>query len=474
MVFVSKTVMDCSIKEDNFTSHYPCEALFHYAVPHGACICHSPGRCRAGIKSSGSFDLFQLFNNSSGVFSEDNAGPSTTNLHMKRFTGNIMQSTMFNVGMLFLSHTAHIHHAAPIAFELSMDPRFKVTIFVSSEDNRELIEDLAAWYPGHRCTTVFLKPSLGYRITKAYKKKAFPRVSHILKHHYQRFAAQDIIISPHDNVTYLMERNGTKRTTYITTLHGMEDGERFNKRQTRYRGFDYLLVPGPYRWDYLKKQGLIHDHNATMIGYPKFDITLKKGATRLNLFSENRPVVLYNPHYDRHLSSWPAWGKKLLDFFAQSRDYNLIFAPHVKLFTKKSSKELGKYQALPHIHVDVDSFNLVDMSYVPLTDIYIGDVSSQVFEYIYSPRPCLFLNPGNVNWKHRNGFAMWAMGDVVTTLDHFEAALQNTRKNHRMYGERQQTFIESRISPSDIPAGKRGAQAIIDYMTESGPGIKTQ
>lgn len=62
---------------------------------------------------------------------------------------------------------------------------------------------------------------------------------------------QDIIITPHDNVRYLMDRErGATRKRYISTLHGMEDGERAHLK-TRYKGFDFLLVSGEKRLQHL-------------------------------------------------------------------------------------------------------------------------------------------------------------------------------------------------------------------------------
>ena len=39
------------------------------------------------------------------------------------------------------------------------------------------------------------------------------------------------------------------------------------------------------------------------------------------------------------------------------------------------------------------------MSYLS-ADVYLGDVSSQVYEFIYKPRPCLFLNSNEIEWTN--------------------------------------------------------------------------
>ncbi len=47
------------------------------------------------------------------------------------------------------------------------------------------------------------------------------------------------------------------------------------------------------------------------------------------------------------------------------------------------------------------------MSYTTAADIYLGDVSSQVYEFLYEPRPCLFLNSHEFAWKSDPNFAHW-------------------------------------------------------------------
>jgi hypothetical protein len=42
--------------------------------------------------------------------------------------------------------------------------------------------------------------------------------------------------------------------------------------------------------------------------------------------------VLYNPHHRPGTSSWHAMGRAVLDHFAARDDFNLVFAPHVRLF----------------------------------------------------------------------------------------------------------------------------------------------
>jgi hypothetical protein len=39
------------------------------------------------------------------------------------------------------------------------------------------------------------------------------------------------------------------------------------------------------------------------------------------------------------------------------------------------------------------------MTYTQTADVYIGDASNQVNEFIRTPRPYIFLNPDRIDWR---------------------------------------------------------------------------
>src|SRR3546814_15777150 len=63
-----------------------------------------------------------------------------------------------------------------------------------------------------------------------------------------------------------------------------------------------------------------------------------------------------------------------------------------------------------------------DGSYTAAADIYPGDTSIQVVEFLMQPRPCVFLDPLGVDWHDAPAYAMWAAGEVVTDIDVPDAA----------------------------------------------------
>jgi len=63
------------------------------------------------------------------------------------------------------------------------------------------------------------------------------------------------------------------------------------------------------------------------------------------------------------------------------------------------------------------------MTYTQAADVYIGDVSSQVYEFIRTPRPCIFLNLDRIDWQDDPNYAHWHLGQVVDSLDELALAL---------------------------------------------------
>src|SRR3546814_1770625 len=92
-------------------------------------------------------------------------------------------------------------------------------------------------------------------------------------------------------------------------------------------------------------------------------------------FDNDWPVVLYNPHIDRKLSSWINHGPDILRCLESISGFNFIIAPHVKISTDPRSFQTDA----SHILVDLGSLHSIDMGYTNSADIYLSDVCSQVY-----------------------------------------------------------------------------------------------
>ena len=139
-------------------------------------------------------------------------------------------------------------------------------------------------------------------------------------------------------------------------------------------------------------------------------------------------------------------------------DYNLIFAPHVRLHADGgiSYRDLEPYMGLENIHIDLDSERCVDMSYTSLADIYLGDVSSQICEFITKPRPAVFLNAHKVRWMENISYNFWHLGVVIEEPDSIEQGLSQARAYQEdIYAPRQRRYLaQTFFHPPEGPSNR--------------------
>lgn len=235
----------------------------------------------------------------------------------------------------------------------------------------------------------------------------------------------------------------------------------------RQRKFDLHLVAGQKVAQRLIDQAKVPQEKIKITGYAKFD-TLQKEAPK-PLFDNNNPIVLYNPHFKGGFSSYQTWGKEVLEFFKENTQYNLIFAPHVILYLRKwrhKAFPLTAYENCPNIHLDPGSERSLDMTYTRMADIYLGDVSSQVYEFLTKLRPCIFLNPHKLAWQEI-GLKFWNCGPIIENLSQLKNTLENAQKEHQTtYKATQQQLFDKTFSLTDEPSSHRGAKAIMEFLKQ--------
>lgn len=237
---------------------------------------------------------------------------------------------------------------------------------------------------------------------------------------------------------------------------------------------DLVLLPGAKQRDRFLALGYLRPEQIAVVGYPKFDAV--KMAQRRKLFADDKPVVLYNPHPEPRLSSWYDMGEAVLEFFYNSGKYNLIFAPHVMLFKRRVHLTVeglraclrrdlpAKYRDCLHILIDTGSEASLDMTYTLAADIYLGDVSSQVYEFLVKPRPCVFLDAHATKWKDDPDYAFWHFGRVMKDVGGLERALANAASDHALYAPVQQRAFAATFDTQDTPSAARAADAIAAFL----------
>jgi len=369
---------------------------------------------------------------------------------------------MKKAGFLCLNTLAHAMHIVPIAFELSTQRDFQVTLFVTTKRLKNELIGYSALFPANTAHIEFLYPSRTHRILRRFKKRLHPRVKNVIKTNLETLLNQDILVMTDK---HMLKHKPANRPFYIGAGHGA--GDRACGFSPIYKEYDYIFISGKAKWDRMKANGLLFENNGKLIGYPKFDMAAISSAGPD--FPNTNPVVLYNPHFNDKESSWHQWGESILDYFLNNPNVNLIFAPHILLFTKKNRLP-SKYDNAENIHIDFDSQRLSDMTYTKNADIYLGDVSRQVFVALgYKNRPCIFLNPHQRKWQQNPDFRMWRMGEVINEISDLHPALACCRKRFDQFQSVQKELGRQTFSLGPETAGARGAKAIRDICSKKSP-----
>lgn len=375
------------------------------------------------------------------------------------------------VGFLFNHYFPHqIPHAAPFAFELSrhFSREFEVIIACASEEERQFVLKIGSFYPGHKCQIIKLKVPVSYKILDPLVSTwAFGRKLVVLKYNLKFFRSLHALVVPEKTSLYL-RKLGLKDLILIHTRHGA--GDRPGSFDDRAKHFDFTLLPGQKYVDRLKELGFLEEGKYAVVGWPKFEVVKKLHPSPPKIFENDRVTVVYNPHFDQNLASWRPWGEKVLDFFIKHPEYNLIFAPHVVLFKRRfrhGARKIAKrfYQA-PNLVIDLGSMASVDMTYILAADIYLGDVSSQVYEFIWKPRPCIFLNAHKVSWRGNPYYFHWHLGQVVNHLEsELAPALARAFKIQGEFVPKQiEAFNYTFYQEKGSTAAERGAKAIAQFL----------
>jgi hypothetical protein len=281
------------------------------------------------------------------------------------------------------------------------------------------------------------------------------------------FSGFDAIVTP-ERTSLFLRRIGVK-AALIWTRHGA--GDREIGFADDVREFDFVLMAGRKIEQRLLAAQLIRPGAYVSGVYAKFDWA--QSAAGEPLFDNGRRTVLYNPHFRPSLSSWPRFGRAALDTFAAGNRYNLVFAPHVRLFdppTAADHQSFEPYKMLPHLRIDLGSESSIDMRYTQAADLYLGDVSSQVAEFLARPRPAAFLDAHETAWQHDPNYQFWALGPVLRSANEIEDQLDLAFERHADYAAAQRRYVDETFELEPGPSAPRGADAIVEFLSKSAAG----
>ena len=381
---------------------------------------------------------------------------------------------------LFNHDAAHqVAHLAPVAAAMAREHGDVETVVAYAGDPiRQRIESLVDAQDSARINWIELGlPPLVKAATGLFDRILPASRLARLRVHEELFEGSDAVISTERTCLRVKERLGPGRSPlFIRVPHGT--GDRSVTFHPDHRKFDLSLVAGPKMAAQLASNG-VDPSRIKVTGYSKFErIDLN---ARPRFFDNDRPTFVYNPHFDPYLSSWYDMGPQLLEWFAskQGQDYNLIFAPHVMLFRKtmhvSPEYKIAKRRpdvpeaalAASNVLVDVDGPRLFDMSYMLGADAYLGDASSQLYEFLVRPRAVFLLDPNAALAEQGpQVLPFMEMGPTAGNVEDAARMLARWEQTAANYRARQEELIAQTFALSETPASTRAANAIADAIRE--------
>lgn len=350
---------------------------------------------------------------------------------------------------LFVGGAHQALHTARLATHIGTLPNFEVTCLYLGEDTRDLLDRVATLDPG--TSAEFVDIGLPNAFSAGLHRLGLARADKVLGPLLARakLADAEFIITA-ERTTVGWRHLFPRRAKWIHFPHGAGDGAKgFEKRMSR---FDAVFTIGEKDRQRIVAEGLQPASRVFVAGAIKISTIFALAPDRPKVFNNTNPTVLYNPHFNRKLGSWDKWGAEVIAGFRARPHLNLIVAPHVRLFEKASTQERRHWTEAcnhPNILFDPGSTNSLDMTYTRAADVYLGDISSQVYEFIAIQRKCIFLevrpSPGD-----DPSYEFQKFGKVVVDTAELAALLDGT------------------LQPTDIEMRTQGtAKAIaLDYQSD--------
>lgn len=375
-----------------------------------------------------------------------------------------MKAAPRRIAVILLGGVHQMLHIAPVAAELARRPAISVTIFVPPENlshAERLIGDLGASDVEIRKMQLaipleqFVRSRVGRRLEKGLRLLSSARSLH----------GYDAILTAERTSTLLKHLPG-RMPPFIHIPHGA--GDRAKGFEPRIRHFDHVIVAGEKDRRRMLAEGLVNEASCTVSGAIKIDALSKLAKQRpAPLFDNALPIILYNPHFDRNLASWPSLGLDLIDRIQKDGRWNLVVAPHIRTLSRMKPEERSRWLALEdtsRLCIDFGSAALSDMTYTRAADIYVGDVSSQVYEFIVRPRPCVFLNRHGADWRDNPDYLMWHFGAVCDDLDGALAEIARAAERHEEFAKTQRDHALDALGPLDGEAPTRAAEQLLTAL----------
>jgi hypothetical protein len=365
------------------------------------------------------------------------------------------------VAFLFLGETLLIPHLFPVVEALAdLAPELPQDLWVSTSMHEALI---GGWLAERPQAPIRIRRVPGFRTVAvdAGTNPPLPPKLPMLARLAPRLGRVPVAVCAEQTSLWLPRVLPMLPTRFVKTSHGV--GSMSARDDRRRRAAWRTLVPSERERQTYLVRGMPPER-IVATGYVKAGFRQRSYARPD--FAEARPVLLYNPHWQQHRSSWWRWGEQVVRQVLAEGKWNLIFAPHQRLVerTPEVRALCDELQGRGDVHCDFESFAAVDGSYTAVADAYLGDTSSQVLEFLVRPRPCVFLNAQQAAWADDPSYAMWVAGEVVDSLDALLPALARASAEHPRFAAAQATLAEGSLGDTSGAAPARAAGEILDVL----------
>lgn len=368
------------------------------------------------------------------------------------------------VAVLFIGGMHQALHIAPVAAALAARKDIGVSAFVTDMADAEALSVLIVRLSAKPLNIIIM--ALPFWLEWLV---GLPGVKRIAKVTRLLFWCRDIrrhdAILTAERSSTLLKRVPGRMPPMIHIPHGA--GDRAKGFEPRLALFDHIIVAGPKDQRRMIAQGLVDEARCSVSGAIKVAACRRMQCNSAPLFANDRPVILYNPHFDHRLGSWPAFAEPLIDAVVASDRYNLIVAPHIRMFemASEAERDVWRQRAVAgRVIVDLDSERLNDMSYTSAADIYVGDVSSQVYEFLTVAKPCIFIDAHGAAWRDNPDYAMWQFGPVCSDMTQIIDALDHATERHSDYIDVQHHMVADALGDSGDQAAEIAAKQLVEAV----------
>lgn len=366
-----------------------------------------------------------------------------------------------DLAFLFIGGVHHVLHLAPVAVEVSRRrPDLSVHCICGDADTSAALRAVAGASCPVRITE--MRTSLLSRAMMAVTGRKSAGKGPLLAAIRWRTRGARAIIVP-ERTSAKLRMMGWSRPL-IHFRHGA--GDRAPASEARLRAFDLIIVPGEKDIERAVARGIDPGRLRTA-GYVKLDYLESEPGPGAPLFDNRLRTVFYNPHFDARTSSIGVAREVIARFRSQDR-YNLVFAPHVRAVEDLSAGEKRALEdlAVPgRIHVDLGSPGLFDMRYVRGADLYLGDMSSQLYEFLVRPRPVAFINSHGVSWRDDPRYAGWHLGEVAEGVAGLIDTVDRAFAGHAQKVALQQQAVAFAFGDYRGATG-RAANILLEYLAQ--------